>query len=700
MTDRSSKTAPQPFGRYLLEGRIAVGGMSEVFLARPAQGATPAAQLVIKRLLPDIVDDPHARATFATEARLQSAARHPNVVQIFETGEHAGEPYLAMEYVPGVDAFRIMRRSQVEQRPIRPAVAVYVARELCKALAFVHSLCDETGSHLAVVHRDVTPSNIYLSETGDVKLGDFGIARSDTHEAAFRRDASAAPKGKYAYLAPEQVGGEPSDHRADLFSLAVVLGEMLIGEHVFPGAGQLAVLLAIRDARIDTLRARFGDLPEGLGAVLDKALARSPDDRYASAADLYDALEPFEQPSRAEAKNELAGWVAYARDSVSLARQLESTLFAGKKPVVVTAPPPDGSESEMPPSGRPTVAPDQPMVASVRRKFYPGTSSVPPSSRVMSDVPFSKLVELIATGQLARDDEVDVGQGFQPIEAITPLARYLPPSTATTARLEGPGVPDYAAELPAMSMLEVLAWLLTRLESGVLFAERGTGGDAGATAEREARTTAPAVGQGGLRKELYVERGKLVLVASSEPSELFGEYLVRRGSIDRAELEMALLVMHRYDGRLGDTLIGLGLVDAVEVFQAIRAQGRDRVAGLFAWPAGRVSFYRSVKAQRVEFPLDIDLPSLMLAGMALAEPSSDLVERWQPELGGSFGVVTPAPSHAGAVTWPAPVVAMLRAFGPGRRLSEALAVAGRGVAEADMLRGLEVALACGLVVRR
>lgn len=696
MPDRSSKSA-QPFGRYVLEGRIAVGGMSEVFLARPAHGASPAAQLVIKRLLPDIVEDPHARDTFALEARLQSAARHPNIVQIFETGEHAGEPYIAMEYVPGVDAFRVMRRSQVEHRPIRPAVAVYVARELCKALALVHSLCDEAGKHLAVVHRDVTPSNIYLSQTGEAKLGDFGIARADAHEG-FRRDVSAAPKGKYAYLAPEQVGGEPADHRADLFSLAVVLGEMLIGEHVFPGAGQLAVLLAIRDARIDTLRARFGEMPPGLGAVLDKALARMPDDRYASALELYDALAPFEQPSRADAKNELAGWVAYARDSVSLARQLESTLFAGKKPVVLSAPP-DVLDDDAPASGRPTVTPDQPIVACVRRKFHPGTTSVPPSSRVLSDVPFSKLVELIATGQLARDDEVDLGQGFSPIEALAPLARYLPPSTATTARLQGPGVPDYAAELPTMGMLEVLAWLLTRLESGVLFAERGAGPDAAIEGERRPRTTAPAVGQGGLRKELYVDRGKVVLVASSEPSELFGEYLVRRGSIDRAELEMALLVMHRYDGRLGDTLIGLGLVDAVEVFQAIRAQGRDRAAGLFAWPGGRVSFYRSVKAQRIEFPLDIDLPSLMLAGLALAEAANELVDRWQADLGTSFGAVTPTPAYAGAVTWPAPVVAMLRALGTGRRLSEALAVAG-GHSEAELLRGLEVALACGLVVGR
>src|SRR6266566_558053 len=235
---REARPLGQPihFGRYLLQKRIAVGGMSEVYLARPASGDRPAPELVIKRLLPSVLDDPRSRKTFEVEANLHAAARHPNVVEVFEAGEVNGEPYLAMEYVPGVDMFRLMRRAQSETRRLPSAVAIYVARELCKALACVHGLKDEAGKPYAIVHRDVTPSNVYLSVTGTVKLGDFGIARSFAENT--RATGNQVLKGKYGYLAPEQVSGEPFDYHADLFSLAVVLAEMLIGQSLFPGAGQ------------------------------------------------------------------------------------------------------------------------------------------------------------------------------------------------------------------------------------------------------------------------------------------------------------------------------------------------------------------------------------------------------------------------------------------------------------------------------
>ena len=134
--------------------------MSEVYLARPAHGTSPAPELVIKRLLPSILDDPRSRKTFEVEARLHTLVRHDNVVEVFEVGEVNGEPYLALEYVAGVDAYRLMRRAQSEARRIPVGLAVYIARELCKALACVHGLTDESGNPFGIVHRDVTPSNI------------------------------------------------------------------------------------------------------------------------------------------------------------------------------------------------------------------------------------------------------------------------------------------------------------------------------------------------------------------------------------------------------------------------------------------------------------------------------------------------------------------------------------------------------------
>src|SRR5207302_7197566 len=162
------------------------------------------------------------------------------------------------------------------------SIAVHVTREVLRALQSVHSAKDEQGRAMGIIHRDVTPSNLYLSSDGKVKLGDFGIARSSTR-ATLRNAASAVLKGKFAYLAPEQVAGEPFDHRADLFSLAVVLAEMLLGKPLFAGSGQLAVLLAIRDCRIDALREARKTFPTGLFEVLEGALARDPAQRFQSA---------------------------------------------------------------------------------------------------------------------------------------------------------------------------------------------------------------------------------------------------------------------------------------------------------------------------------------------------------------------------------------------------------------------------------
>jgi serine/threonine protein kinase len=665
------------FGRYILNKRMAVGGMSEVYLARPATGMSPAPELVIKRLLPGALGDPRSVQTFRIEASLHAAARHPNVVQVFEAGEVHGEPYLAMEYVAGVDAFRLMRRTQSDNRPISAALSVFIARELAKALGCVHRLTDPLGSPLGIVHRDVTPSNIYLSDAGAVKLGDFGIARSIAEKP--RASGNDVLKGKYAYLAPEQVSGEHFDHRADLFSLAVVLSEMLISQPLFPGAGQLAVLLAIRDCRIDPLRASRHLLPRGLFLILEQALAKAPDDRFGSAEEFYEALAPFEPADRAPLVAELAELVRWAADSAMLAKRIEGVLRDSGKMRVGTPLPQRAVEKQ-------TMPPPHPSDASVRTR----------DGRTFSGVSFAKLVESIVTGDLRGDDEVSMDGEFRLISSIDVLARHLPPSTATTNRVDGPGIPDYAAELGATNMLEVLAWLLVRRETGLLFADRPMRSDAG---ENEGATTSLSMAPMTSRRELYFEKGRLTLAASSEPSELLGEYLVGKGAITRGQLDSALNEMPRFDGHLGDTLIGLGLVDPVEVFQAIRSQGSARVARTFRWTSGRVSFYRGVKPHRIDFRLDLEIPELMLAGLNESVTNEAIVERYRDKMESLFVPIRPPRPHALSVAWPPAVVLLIGSLGSGRKLSELLATlkSTRNMETGDVLRLLELTLAGGLV---
>ena len=216
-----------PFGPFVLERRLAVGGSAEVFLARPRSGEAPAPRLVVKRLLPELRED-DSFSLLEHEARLHQAVVHENVVRIFGAGLVGSEPYLAMEYVDGVDVYGLLRRAETEQRRIPARLAVFIACAIARALSSVHDATDSDGAPLFIVHRDVTPSNIYLSNQGEVKLGDFGIAR--VTRAPRSGQPTAGLKGKFGYLAPEQVAGEEFDHRADLFSLAVVLGELLIGK--------------------------------------------------------------------------------------------------------------------------------------------------------------------------------------------------------------------------------------------------------------------------------------------------------------------------------------------------------------------------------------------------------------------------------------------------------------------------------------
>ena len=325
-TTRDSQAGPSqlPFGPFLLERRIAVGGSAEVFLARPKIGVVPAARLVVKRLLPASREGSEFDV-LEREAELHQAVRHPNVVKVFGAGMVGDEPYLAMEYVEGVDLYRLLRRAEADSRRMPPALAVYVARRVADALIAVHDARDKNGAALSIVHRDVTPSNIYLSIEGAVKLGDFGIAR--VLQLTKQVKPTAGLKGKFGYLSPEQVAGEAFDHRADLFALTVLLGEMLIGERIFPGSGQLAVLLAIRDVNIEPLRRKAHELPPGLFELCVQGSGARPGGAFCQRGRALGSARPRSSSlRRTELVRTLSEWVRWARDSSQLAARIEGQI--------------------------------------------------------------------------------------------------------------------------------------------------------------------------------------------------------------------------------------------------------------------------------------------------------------------------------------------------------------------------------------
>jgi serine/threonine protein kinase len=682
---RALSGGPTKFGPFWLEARLAVGGTAEVYIARPIDDRAQPRKLVVKRLLPHFVADPEGRTMFEREAALHTAVHHENVVEVFGSGIAGDEPWLAMEWVEGCDLYRLLRRLNNAGRRLGRGVAGYIARSLLRALQSVHTARDAAGQPMVIIHRDVTPSNVYLASDGQVKLGDFGIARS-ANRSTLASAGGPMLKGKFAYLAPEQVAGEGFDQRADLFATAVVMAEMLLGRPLFAGSGQLAVLLAIRDCRIDPLREARATFPPGLFEVLERALTRDPANRFPTAAAFFDALAPFDtNPAAAHA--ELGALVRWVQSAPS-AEQMQAVRDSGAKLRAATAAG-DRARDAAPESEKP---PEDD--ADRTGEYHPIPSFVTSGSgERFGPWAFARLIEAIATGEVGRTDRIEyMGRDAVALGSIAELARFLPALTAaTTNRMAGVGVPDFVDTVSPGALVTVLVSVLEAEATGVLFAE-------GPTESR--RSLAQASGYSG-RKELYFVAGKLAHIASSNASELLGEYLLRRGHISRPELEVALAALPRYGGRMGDTLASLGLLPSLDIFRAIRDQGRDRLIDLFQWRTGSLTFYKDQTAPHIEFPLELELPPLILAGLEAAEPGDAPFAAWRDRLD---DVVGPAPSprpRLESAAWPVNVRRVLDLVQRQRGVRELLAMASRdaSIAGSDALRALEVLLHAKLLVR-
>jgi serine/threonine-protein kinase len=281
---------PKSIGRYQVLDRVAIGGMAELFKAT-LQGEHGFAKLVaIKKILPHLANDRQFVEMFIDEARLTAQLDHRHIVQVFELGTDADTPYIAMQYVDGVDVLALLRECARAQIRLPPDIAAVIARDVLDALDYAHNAVDVNGKALKIVHRDISPGNVLLSWRGDVKLTDFGIAR-----AAERRHKTEAGtlKGKYGYMSPEQVSGGEIDSRSDLFSVGILLAEMVMARRLFTSTNDLDILLMVRDARLDRLHKYAQEFPIELRVLTVRALQRRPEDRWQSAAQFRDALDEW-----------------------------------------------------------------------------------------------------------------------------------------------------------------------------------------------------------------------------------------------------------------------------------------------------------------------------------------------------------------------------------------------------------------------
>ncbi len=277
----------ETFGRYQIVERLAVGGMAEILLARSASLGGVEKVCVIKRILPQFSSDLTFVSMFIDEARITIGLDHPNIVKLFDFGQSDGTYFMAIEYVDGTDLASLMRTHFQRERPMPPEVAVYLARELSSGLFHAHTLKDHKGQPLKIVHRDVSPQNVLLSSSGDVKLADFGIAAA-RHKLTLTSPGTVL--GKAAYMAPEQAMGQPIDFRVDIWATGVILHEMLCGERLFADDSPVSTIGRVVSLPIQLPSTRRRDVPAELDRIVMKALERDPRRRYPSAQAMADDL--------------------------------------------------------------------------------------------------------------------------------------------------------------------------------------------------------------------------------------------------------------------------------------------------------------------------------------------------------------------------------------------------------------------------
>jgi serine/threonine protein kinase len=283
--------AGRPFGPYVLVRELATGGMGCVYLAREEREGGIVRQVALKRIHDHLARDAAFVTMFLDEARIASRIHHPHVCTVFEYGKVEGTYFIAMEYLRGLPMSELLHelgKKPPEESPERLALGVRLLVQACEGLHAAHELRDEHGASLHVVHRDVSPHNLFLSIDGTLRVLDFGIARAADRLA---ETTQGRVKGKFAYMAPEQALGKDVDRRSDVFALGVILWELLTLQRLFKRDAPAETILALVNEPVPAPSSIARDVPPALDAIVLKALARDPAERFATARELARSLE-------------------------------------------------------------------------------------------------------------------------------------------------------------------------------------------------------------------------------------------------------------------------------------------------------------------------------------------------------------------------------------------------------------------------
>jgi serine/threonine-protein kinase len=329
---------PRTFGRYTLFEQIGKGGMAQIYLARAETelGATRLA--VVKQILPAFADDPRFAEMLIHEAKLAARLGHRRIVQVFDLGKENEHLYIAMEYVEGFDLNSLLRQC-TEQKIALPAThALGIVADVLEGLDYAHRRLDENDQPLGIVHRDVSPSNVLISYEGEVKLCDFGIAHAN--DLVKEESAAEALKGKAGYMSPEHARGEALDARADVFAAGIILWELLAGRRLYKPKSEIPLVTQAQKADIPALPDKGVPNHAALEKIVQRALAKDREERYASAGAMLRDLEAYLADNGMLASRlKLGEWIA-----TSFGTEMIEKRRASERRLPKSVPPPRSSE--------------------------------------------------------------------------------------------------------------------------------------------------------------------------------------------------------------------------------------------------------------------------------------------------------------------------------------------------------------------
>ncbi len=557
---------PFRFGKYELLDRIGTGGMAEIFRARHGGPEGFEKHLVIKRILPEHAHNRAFVNLLIAEAKVSSLLNHPNIVQIHELGDVEGRYYIAMELVDGADLLNILSRCTRERLRVPIEVALHVVSEVSRGLAHAHAATDNQQRPLNIIHRDVSPSNILISRTGDVKIMDFGVARADLGISAPPEQDRGILKGKIGYMSPEQVMGRPIDRRSDVFALGVVLFEVLTLKRLFVGANDAQTLINIREADVEPRFQRHSYLPKPLRAILRKALARDPDERFQTATDFQEAILDYLFDSRLKVGSRAVGvFMEQVLDPAY--RQSDPTPHVSQEALGDL----DGDASPPLPPPPPTASAPRPRAlrrvdltrASFQFKHDDGA--------IFGPVDFDRVVSLLAERAIGPREWVSINESdwmrAEDVRALVDLHPSLFEPEPVRPLEDGP---------------------LNRYRTPAVFfniaSHRLTG--------RLKLLT------GTLQKELFFDKGEPRYAQSNLKSDLFGAFLVKANLVSRDNIDRALERVAAPQNHLGHALADLGILSKQRIGDALAAHLRSRIIEVMSWPSGWYEFYEGVLPPR------------------------------------------------------------------------------------------------------